>query len=188
MVYLDGNWKAGWAIDLHTVSSQINTNGSFDTLRTKTGELVYRLKYKQDYNAIYELSNIAALYLKTLPILFSIDAILPVPPSKQRKLQPVPAIANEVGKLLNKKVDNSYIKKHLSTSEMKEIKNPYERANMLEGVFGVEDGRYQGKNILLFDDLFRSGSTLKELTKVLYSNGKVQNVYVVTMTKTRVNR
>ena len=40
-----------------------------------------------------------------------IDAIIPVPPSKERVLQPVPAIAIEAGKLTNKNVDTNYIKK-----------------------------------------------------------------------------
>ena len=44
------------------------------------------------------------------------------------------------------------------------------------------------KKILLIDDLFRSGSTLNEIASVLYQNAGVQNVYVVTLTKTRVNR
>ena len=58
----------------------------------------------------------------------------------------------------------------------------------MENAFGVIDNRYEGKNVLLFDDLYRSGTTLKELTSVLYKYGKVKNVYIITMTKTRVNR
>ena len=48
--------------------------------------------------------------------------------------------------------------------------------------------RYKGKDVLLFDDLYRSGTTLKEITHMLYEQGKVKSVYIVTMTKTRVNR
>jgi predicted amidophosphoribosyltransferase len=58
----------------------------------------------------------------------------------------------------------------------------------MEGAFSVSDQRYANKKVLIFDDLFRSGTTLKEITRVLYEVGKVQNVYVVTLTKTRVNR
>ena len=45
-----------------------------------------------------------------------------------------------------------------------------------------------GKNILLIDDLYRSGATLKVATNLLYSKATVKNVYVLTMTKTRSNR
>lgn len=50
-------------------------------------------------------------------------------------------------------------------------------------------GIYIGiKKVLLIDDLFRSGSTLNEIASVLYKDAGVQNVYVVTLTKTRVNK
>lgn len=186
--YIKGNWKAGWAIDLHTVSCTKNSDGSFNTVRSEIGELVYRLKYQQDGNTIKNISTKVANFFRSRRIFHNIDVILPVPPSKQRNLQPVPTIAIEAGKLVNKKVDTSYIKKYRSTSEVKEIMDPNERAKALAGVFVVEDQRYKGKDVLLFDDLFRSGTTLKEITSVLYSLGKVNSVYVVTMTKTRVNR
>lgn len=42
---LDGNWKAGWALDLHTIHSTHNVDGSFNNERTKLGESLYMLKY-----------------------------------------------------------------------------------------------------------------------------------------------
>ncbi|MBF4349381.1 ComF family protein, partial [Vibrio anguillarum] len=50
------------------------------------------------------------------------------------------------------------------------------------------DLRYASDKVLIIDDLFRSGSTLNELTKTMYNQGNVDNVYVVTLTKTRVHR
>jgi len=44
------------------------------------------------------------------------------------------------------------------------------------------------KNILLLDDLYRSGATLRVATELLYNNCNVKDVYVLTMTKTRSNR
>jgi predicted amidophosphoribosyltransferase len=129
-----------------------------------------------------------ANFMKTRRIFNYIDAIIPVPPSKERSLQPVTAIAIEAGKLTGKKVDTNYIKKLKSTSELKSITNPDDRAKILENAFSIIDNRYVGKDVLLFDDLYRSGTTLKELTNVLYKYGKVKNVYIITMTKTRVNR
>ncbi|WP_337738617.1 ComF family protein [Agrobacterium vitis] len=45
-----------------------------------------------------------------------------------------------------------------------------------------------GKNILLFDDVFRSGTTLNEITKVLLEQGQASSVRVLTITKTRSNQ
>ena len=186
--FIKGNWTAGWAMDLHTVSCSKNSDGSFDTVRSEIGELVYKLKYQHDNTTITNLSNMVATFMKSRRIFNYIDAIIPVPPSKDRSLQPVTAIALEAGKLVGKKVDTNYIKKLKSTSEVKNIQNPDDRAKILKNAFGVIDNRYEGKNVLLFDDLYRSGTTLKELTNLLYKYGKVKNVYIITMTKTRVNR
>ena len=186
--FIKGNWTAGWTIDLHTVSCTKNSDGSFDTVRSEIGELVYKLKYQQDNSKITNLSSMVATFMKSRRIFNYIDAIIPVPPSKDRNLQPVQAIATETNKLVGKKVDKKKKKKLKSTSELKSITNPDDRAKILENAFGVIDNRYEGKNVLLFDDLYRSGTTLKELTSVLYKYGKVKNVYIITMTKTRVNR
>jgi competence protein ComFC len=42
--------------------------------------------------------------------------------------------------------------------------------------------------VLLFDDLYRSGETLAEATRTLQEQGRVQRVYVLTVTRTRVLR
>jgi predicted amidophosphoribosyltransferase len=42
--------------------------------------------------------------------------------------------------------------------------------------------------VLLFDDLYRSGETLKEITRVLMEEGQVSKVFVLTITKTRRKR
>lgn len=186
--FIKGNWQAGWAIDLHTLSCSKNSDGSFNTTRTEIGELVYQLKYHGDTSTINQISNMVSSFIRSRRIFSYIDVIIPVPPSKQRSLQPVPTIASKVGSLVNKRVDLDYIKKLKSTSELKQIQNPDERAAILSGAFKVSDKRYEGKDVLLFDDLYRSGTTLKEITDVLYKYGKVKNVYVVTMTKTRKNR
>ena len=40
----------------------------------------------------------------------------------------------------------------------------------------------KNKRVLLFDDVFGSGETLKEITRVLYKEGLVKDVYVLTAT------
>ncbi|MBF4103122.1 ComF family protein [Gallibacterium anatis] len=76
-----------------------------------------------------------------------------------------------------------------NTSELKSLNDPLEREKILQGAFDVRDSStYRNKKILIIDDLFRSGSTLNEISKTLYSKANVQNVYIVTLTKTRVNK
>ena len=90
---------------------------------------------------------------------------------------------------VNKPVDFNFITKIKQTQPIKEIENFEERQAILRGAFAVRDeNTYRGKKILLVDDLYRSGSTLNEVTRTLYEKAHVNNVYVAVLTKTRVNR
>lgn len=42
--------------------------------------------------------------------------------------------------------------------------------------------------MLLFDDLFRSGATMNSITAALYDDGKVADVFALTVTRTRSHR
>lgn len=187
-ISIRGNWKAGWALDIHTIKSIPLGNGKYDTTYTQTGKALNDLKYHNNYSQIDILANEVIAFLRTRMVTPYINVIIPTPASKNREIQPVFAIAKKVSQALGIPMDTSYIIKNKSTNELKSIDSPIEREKVLLNAFSLQDLRYQNKKILLFDDLFRSGSTLKEITKILYYNGEVQNVYVVTLTKTRSKR
>ena len=117
-----------------------------------------------------------------------LDAIISVPPSFSRQVQPVQEIAKNISQSLGIPHDLEYLIKTRPTDQLKEVTDQSEREKIISGAFNVADLRYKNRKILLFDDLYRSGTTLNEITNVLYNEGQVQNVYVVTLTKTRVNR
>lgn len=186
---LQGNWKAGWALDLHTISSVKNANGGFDNTYTDIGYALNQLKYHHSTEKLNYLGNKLVEFMNTRMVTPYLDIILPVPPSNQRDIQPVYEIASLLAKGIDKKIDFNFLLKNRSTSQLKSMQDPQERERELSGVFSLKNPtQYQGKKILLVDDLYRSGSTLKEITRVLYEQGKVSNVYVVTLTKTRVHR
>jgi predicted amidophosphoribosyltransferase len=186
--WLTGPWRAGWALDLHTISSVALGDGKYDTLRSEVGEALFRLKYHGDPQYVDPLAEAAVHFLGTLVIARSVAAILPVPPSDTTRLkQPVFDVARRVGELLPLVVDVDYLVKRRATSALKDISDPEERHQQLAGAFGVRDDRYAGKRVLLFDDLYRSGETLAEITRTLMDAG-VDRVYVLTLTRTRSRR
>jgi competence protein ComFC len=67
---------------------------------------------------------------------------------------------------------------------LKNIDDPTEREEQLKDAFDVKDERYKDKSILVFDDIYRSGQTLMEITKTLLNKGNVKEVYVLVLTKT----
>ena len=118
-----------------------------------------------------------------------ISGIIPVPPSDfSRSYQPTLEIAKGVGEKIGKTVLHRYLSKIKQTNELKSTSDPNERKAILKDAFKVNYDWMNGKKVLLFDDLYRSGSTLNEITKTLYNQGGVDKVYVLTITKTRSNR
>jgi competence protein ComFC len=189
VIDLEGNWKAGWAMDYHTISSIPLGDGKFDTTRTEIGELLYQLKYAEDHSKVKQIAKITAEFLGTRLVTPYLSAIIPVPPSNlERPYQPVYEIAKEIGNLVNVKVDFNYLSKSHTTTQLKEIEDYSDRIKALKNVFEIKDERYKYQKVMLFDDLYRSGATMNVITDLLHKSGKVDRVYVLTLTRTRVKR
>ncbi len=188
MYELAGNWKKGWAIDQHTLSSIPLADGSFETKRTDLGEALYQLKYKNHYELIDPIARYCVYFLnENVWATRSFAGVIVTPPSKQRNRQPVQEIAELIAQYLNIPISLNYLTKIKVTEQLKSV--PYEeKKEILAGAYQVADLRYWNKSVLLFDDLFCSGATLQEVTKTLYEQGKVKSVFVLTLTKTRTKK
>ena len=76
-----------------------------------------------------------------------------------------------------------------SSEELKSVTDPSKRVELLKKSMKINKKHdINNQNVLLLDDLYRSGSTLQVATELLYNNCNVKDVYVLTMTKTRSNR
>lgn len=189
MKNISGRWEAGWALDVHTIYSTPNPDGTFNNVRTPIGEAVYQLKYNQDFSQIDFLVQALVDFLKTKMVLSYIDVIIATPPSQNRDFQPVFEIASRVASKLGKSIDFNFVLKTKPTTQLKSITDINERQQIISGAFAVSDpNKYRDKKVLIIDDLYRSGTTLNEISKVLYEQAYVNNVYVVTLTHTRSNR
>lgn len=189
-IRIEGRWHSGVALDLHTTSSTpigYNEFGhmQFDTVRPEIAELLYRLKNRADRDAAPSIIETVAEYLGRHRDKF--DCIVPVPPSHQRAVQPVIILAEGIGKALNVPV-LSCIETTRSTSQLKNITDPEERRTHVEGLYHVDASQTRGRQILLFDDLFRSGTTMNAITEILLDPGQASVVRALTITKTRSNQ
>lgn len=186
-IEVKGNWKLGYALDVHVVEATYlgdNEYGhaQFDTMRSEIGELVYKLKNSDSRQGIKELTEVASTFIKKLG--FNFDVIVPILPSKKRGFQPVPVLAAEIAKACNIDVAQP-VKKIKETPQAKNIKDLTERLKVLEGAFVIEDSSLvRGKSVLLFDDLFGSGATLTVITELMLKAG-ANSVSVLTLTKTK---
>ena len=187
-----GNWRSGWALDVHTLSSRPLPGGGYDTERTEFGEWVYQLKYRHDRTKIQPIAEVTANFIREK---FAVDghlilpylkAVLPMPPSAQnRDFQPVTEVAKEIGRLLSVLVRTDYLTKVKQTTPLKNLPDVASKREQLRGAFVVESQDFKDQCVLLVDDLYDSGTTLTEVSKVLYEQGGVQHVLVLTLTRTR---
>jgi len=191
-IELIGNWFWGYSLDIHTIRNEYIDddefgNPKFDTERSDMGELLYRLKYKSDKSVINEIITTVHYFIDSYNI--DIDIIIPVPPSRKvRKFQPVIEIARKVVNSMKISSCPDCIVKVKDTPKLKDIDDYGERTKLLSDAFSINNQAVDGKSVLLFDDLYRSGATLNTISKALYEKGKAVKVNVLTLTKTRSNK
>lgn len=184
---INGEWRYGCALDIHTIFSIPLEFGGFDTKRTEIGEALYRLKYCHDYSMLAPIAEVAAEYLiHNFRVYPSLKAIIPVPPSVlDRPFQPVIELAQAIGKKANLVVPDNYLIKIKQTQPLKAIDDVQIRHQEMTDAFDVTDQRFAGSSLLVFDDLYRSGETLNAICKTLAKRGGVQRIYTLAITMTR---
>ena len=184
---IEGNWDAGRVLDWHIESSEFTGydeygHSQYDTTRTELGELVYKLKYNHDASVVADIVRLICGYTS----FSTIDTIIPVPPSKiSRTFQPVVEIAKRLGSALDIQVLANAVQKTKNTPELKNVSTLQEKYDILKGVFKVVEPSIKGKTVLVLDDLYRSGATLRAITDVLYKQGGVDKVKVLALTMTK---
>jgi len=147
------------------------------------GELLYRLKYKGERTAVNPLAKAAADFVQKWGI--GIDIVVSVPPTKVRSFQPAVAVAERIASLLGVPLDRETVKRTKKAQELKGVMDPEKRADLLKDAFRIDGSPLKGKNVLLFDDLYRSGATMNAVADLLREGAGVADIFVLALTRTR---
>lgn len=188
--HIEGPWRSGLVLDWHTLESICigeDDQGvpKFATRRSEVGELLYLLKYRQVFQVVDQLSAIAMTRLAGAIQKF--DLLVPVPPSAPTRTT-TQRLANALSSPLKAPVSFEALVKIRATEQLKTVHDEQQRAKILRGAFSADPKIMRGKQILIVDDLFRSGATLRAATEVCYSQGQARSVFVLALTRTRVHR
>lgn len=146
------------------------------------------IQYKfQDKSYIYNtFAKIILKNEKVCGLLKKYDIIIPVPIHRKRKLQrgynQTQLIAKEIAKNIDIKLCDDVLAKSKNTIAQSKL-NKNKRKQNIKNAFKVLNlEKIQGKNILLFDDIFTTGSTVNECSKILKKAG-AKTVGVLTIAK-----
>lgn len=104
------------------------------------------------------------------------DLVMYLPPTKSGDL--VKNFATKFARVINVPISHDLIKIRI-TQEQKIFQNSYSKQENVAGAFDVDEAIVKGKTILLLDDIYDSGATLKEIGKLLTQKGAKYIVPIV---------
>ena len=119
------------------------------------------------------------------------DTVVPVPQHikklRERDYNQSAILAKNISKRFEKKYDPFSLSRYKAESKPQyQISNISERKRNVRGVFKLsQKNKLFNKSVLLVDDVFTTGSTINECSKVLISQG-VKKVQAITVTRASI--
>lgn len=195
---IPGRWREGYALDCHTLSSEFvgyydSGKPKFINTYSEIGKLLNELKYNHNFLSRKSIIDIILKIAETVKEFIiekwklNFDIMIPVPPSKERALQPVMILTETLNNEFAIPVCDSALKRIKDISELKNEQLPVRRQELLQNSHSIDINLVKGKNILLFDDIFCSGATMNNITTLLYDSGMAADVFTLAITRTRSN-
>ncbi|MDZ7263557.1 MAG: RecQ family ATP-dependent DNA helicase [candidate division KSB1 bacterium] len=176
---LPGSFDLGYALDNHTIISEGNRQ------YTRLGRMVYEFKYQGQKSHLDGLVTEMVKFLDENEDYRNIDFVIPVPSTQTgRNYDPVLMLARELSRRAAIPLNENCLTKTRKTQPQKEQVNKTQKQLNVKDAFRVNDSlALKGKTALLLDDLYDSGATLDECTRVLREAG-VRKVLALTLTRT----
>lgn len=151
---------------------------------TQVKKIVHEAKYRNIRGSLKELvyeRGYESLLQKAKTIVSSDYTLVPIPLSdkryKKRGYNQATYIANIFANLLNIRVDESILKRVVETKLQSQLSGPVEKEANVRGAFEC-CADVKNKKLVLVDDVWTTGATVKEACRVLRSRGATE-VYAI---------
>lgn len=184
---IEGNWKEGYTLDYFMTES--NYKGEdifgypiFDVKYSEIGKAMNELKYHKEYDKAAEIAKVVAKFIREeWKIEDKIDGIIATPPTYQREIQPLFQIVKHLGETLKKSISLDFFRK-LNSEELKRL--PQEKKiELFKNSIIKERKLIKRGSVLVIDDIFSTGATLRNLCELLKDDIYVDDIYVLTICK-----
>lgn len=185
---LRGDWDEGYALDRHVISSvMIGYNEYdhpvFDNEYSDIAGLLRDFKYHNKHDVLPEIVEAVLSLLNLHPEMKDVKAVIPVPPTKKRyNYQPT----FEIAKAVAAELETWYGEDVLENTSAVESKNLFgnERSQLADSIVKKRKANRK-QNVLIIDDVYRSGNTLNQCARVLRADPYVEKIFVLAITKTK---
>lgn len=149
-------------------------------------KILHLIKYRNKIKLALYLGNYFLDIIRENEITKNIDYIIPVPiyktKLKKRGFNQSEVFSKIVAKNLNIKMLNNILHRYKPTIPQSELSKKARLKN-IKGVFKIENNDIlRNKNILLIDDIYTTGATVNECSKLL-KNSSVATIKVATVAK-----
>lgn len=150
--------------------------------------LMHDFKYNKMTALSEDFAELTIEFMKKYGAGKNIDLVLSIPMHRsrlfEREVNPSHFLARKIAKKLGIAYSKGPIKKIKDTPPQSRLKR-HERTKNIKGSFYLKPGRISGmadKNILLVDDLFTTGSTVNEYSRLLKKAG-ARYIEVITVSR-----
>jgi len=149
--------------------------------------LIHYFKYNPLLNLQKPLATLLIKYLEKLNLDLQGFIVVPIPLHKNklrtRGFNQSELLAEIIAKKFGIDLDTKLLKRIKDTKPQIKIKDYKERANNIKNAFElINRGKVKSKNIILVDDVYTSGATIKEVVKILKRAGAA-NIIALTIAK-----
>ena len=141
--------------------------------RGKARDALHRFKYQGKKYLAEPLGKLLSKKIAPEPWISSVDFIVPIPLSRQRLSERGYNQASLLAKVLSRELSlpmEEFLERVKNTSSQTGL-NRRQRAENLSRAFSCCREIHGGSHILLVDDVFTSGATANEASKVLKESG-----------------
>lgn len=147
-------------------------------------EKIIEYKFNEKTYLCKTLEKIILNEEKIYSFLKKYDIIIPVPLHKEKKAKrgynQTELIAKELAKDLQIEIDNKNLKKVINTETQSTLTKAQRKENV-KNAFMVQNAKYiENKRVILFDDIYTTGSTLNECSKIL-KKAKAKEIAILTI-------
>ena len=150
-------------------------------------KVIHLLKYNKKTGIMRTLEKIIRSYFNCLNSSFPcLDLVVPIPlhrkKLRERGFNQAELIAKVVAKHLQVRLIKGNLKRTKATVTQTSLDREERRRNLREAFTIKNRDEFQAKNVLLVDDVYTTGTTIKEAAKVL-KQARVKDVYVFALAR-----